>query len=169
MPSLRVGRNRRGRRSESPYSTVQGQARRGSHAEDGEVRHCRTGSRSEGLERGPGRSKLQRAAGKNWSRAARRRGWEEEPRSASTIWERHGVIRRPHILLECDCVRNQLMVVYGIVNFPRYISPEIAAAGLAGTQAACADLRSRPAAIFRSSTKRRYSRALASASGRRNR
>ena len=46
------------------------------------------------------------------------------------------------------------MVADEIVNFSRYISPEIAAAGLPELQAARADLRSRPAAIFRSSTKR---------------
>jgi hypothetical protein len=38
-------------------------------------------------------------------------------------------------------------------QFPRYISPEIAAAGLPEIQAARADLRSRSAAIIRSSTK----------------
>jgi hypothetical protein len=37
----------------------------------------------------------------------------------------------PHSLEECDCIFNQLMVANGIVNFSRYISSEIAPAGLA--------------------------------------
>jgi hypothetical protein len=109
-----------------------------------------------------------RLRGGTVGRALHGTGAEGGPRSASTVWDRRGVTRRPTFSCECDYVFHQLMVANGIVNFNRYISPEIAPAGLPEIQAA-RDLRIRPAAIFRSSTKRWYSRALASASGTRNR
>src|SRR5215212_7613533 len=86
-------------------------------------------------------------------RALHGAGAEGGPRSASTVWERHGVTRRPTSL--------ENAIVFLSINscrldcqfFSLYF-PEIAVAGLPELQAARADLRSRPAAIFRSSTKR---------------
>ncbi len=52
--------------------------------------------------------------------------------------------------------------------FPLYFTSNCGCR-IGGIQAACADFRSTSAAILRSWTKRRYSRALASASGNRNR